>query len=147
MRVNHPKARLSRLFTLGLLMCALTSLVPNPGAARQTAKLGEYFDIRGRQTVTVNGTKLSITVLAVHDTRCPKNYHCYWPGNATVQLVVTKLPNAVPVSIEVNTHGGGKYPRERQVHGYIVRLVKLSPHRDMSRLIMLKDYRFTLVVQ
>ena len=146
-------ARVSRLLKTGLLMCGLVALAPIPGASQGTATLGKAFVLQGGQTVTVGGTKLSITVRAVRDTRCPKSNRlgglvaCPWAGNAMVRLVVAKLPNAALVSIEVNTHGRYEFPRDRRVHGYVIRLVKLTPHRDTRFRIKLQDYRVTLLVR
>lgn len=140
-------ARVSRLLKTGLLMFGLVALAPIPGASQETATLGKAFVLRAGQTVTVGGTKLSITVRAVRDTRCPKNAKCVWRGNAMVRLVVVMLPHGAPATVEVNTYGAANYLRERRVHGYVIRLVNLTPHPDTRIRIKLKDYRVTLLVR
>ena len=138
-------ARVSRLLKTGLLLCSLVALAPIPGASHETATLGKAFVLRVGQTVTVGGTKLSITVRAVRDTRCPKKARCYSMGNAMVRLVVVKLPHGAPANIEVVLFGSGN----RRVHGYVIRLVNLTPYPvSLYHIpIKLKDYRITLLVR
>ncbi len=41
----------------------------------------------------------------------------------------------------------GEYPRDRRVHGYVIRLVYLTPYPTTRIRIKLKDYRVTLLVR
>ena len=136
-------ARVSRLLRTGLLMFGLVALAPIPGASHETTTLGKAFVLRVGQTVTVGGTKLSITVRAIRDTRCPKNVRCSSLGYAMVRLVVIKMPHGAPATIEVILFGSGN----RRVHGYVIQLVYLTPYPIARIPIKLKDYRVTLLVR
>ena len=152
---SELRARVLRLLKAGLLMCTLALLVPMPATAQKTPTLGKAFVVAGGQTTAVSGTKLSITVNAVADSRCPKYVRCAWQGNARVRLAVVKLPSSVPIFTVLNTVGGANYPRERVVHGYVIRLMKLSPYPGTTKKssprkrgpMELKDRRVTLLVR
>ena len=104
-------------------------------------KLGEQFDLKLGQQVTVQNEGLTIKFKSVDkDSRCPKGYKCLWAGNAQVTIVVSQT------DITLNTHGGGRFPEQATYSNYTLRLITLTPYPELNQKINPQDYVAKLIV-
>ena len=62
------------------------------------------------------------------DSRCPSNVQCVWAGNAGVRFLFTRSGHQVDFIL--NTHGGPQFNSDTTVHGYEIKLLKLSPYPE-----------------
>ena len=122
----------------------LTSALAPPAATARDAALGQEFDIRVGQWVTIEGERLRVTFDRVaEDSRCPEGVQCVWAGNAKVMLRLSKARRRSS-TMTLNT---GTDPKQAAYRGYEVRLVKLEPYPKEKRRIRRRDYAATLVVE
>jgi len=120
----------------------LTSALAAPAA--KDAALGQEFDVRVGQWVTIEGERLRVTFDRVaEDSRCPEGVQCVWAGNAKVVLRLSKARRRSS-TMTLNT---GTDPKQAAYRGYEVRLVKLEPYPKEKRRIRRRDYAATLVVE
>jgi len=105
-------------------------------------KLGEQFYLKLDQQVTVQNEGLTIKFKSVdEDSRCPEGAKCAWKGNAKVTILVSQT------DIELNTHGGEKYPTQATYSNYTLRLITLTPYPILGQpKIDPKDYVAKLIV-
>ena len=123
---------------LPFLFIAASALTPPEDAA-----LGQEFEVRVGQRVTIEGERLRVTFDHVaEDSRCPEGVNCIWAGNAKVVLKLGKGRRRVS-TMTLNT---GVDPRQADYRGYEVKLVKLDPYPKEGKQISGKDYVATLVV-
>lgn len=88
---------------------------------------GEPFTLRVDQTVEVEGTGLSIRLLAVlDDSRCPADVTCVWAGDAVVAVEVALGGERRAYGLHVNP-GTATGPGEADVGAYRVVLLGLAP--------------------
>ena len=117
----------------------LTSALAPP----ENVTLGQEFDVRVGQWVTIEGERLRVTFNRVaEDSRCPEGVNCIWAGNAKVVLWLSKGRRRSSTMM-LNT---GTDPKEAAYRGYEVKLVKLDPYPKEKRRIRRRDYVATLVV-
>lgn len=116
---------------------------PVQAASPRSVTLGQSFDIRVGETVTVAGEPLTVRFDAVpSDSRCPTGVSCIWSGNAEVVVTLTQTGSTAG-TFTLNTHID---PRTATYLGYQVELIGLAPYPG-SRPIRTSDYRATLVVR
>lgn len=117
-----------------------------PGSVKPTIEerrvpLGEPFELEPNERVGVEGSDLRLSFLTVEgDSRCPSDAQCPHAGDAIVQLAVSSLD----VQTTVGLHVAG--PRSREVDGYLLELVELSPEPASGEDIEHDDYELTLRV-
>lgn len=101
-------------------------------------KLGEQFDLKVGQQVTVQSAGLTIKFKAVDgDSRCPEGVMCFWAGDAKVIIVVSQ--NEIALSATLNQN-------QATYSGFSFRLVNLSPYPKIDQRINPQDYVAKLVV-
>jgi hypothetical protein len=101
-------------------------------------KLGEQFDLKLGQQVTVQNEGLTIKFKAVdNDSRCPEGAKCVWVGNAKVAIVVSQT------DITLNTYSD---PKQVTYSNYTLRLISLSPYPKLYQPINPQDYVAKLIV-
>ena len=121
----------------------LTSALAPPAAPAKDAALGQEFDVRVGQWVTIEGERLRVTFDRVaEDSRCPEGVQCVWAGNAKVVLRLSKARKRAS-TLSLNT---GLDPKQGAYRGYEVKLVKLDPYPKEGKQIRRRDYVATLVV-
>lgn len=88
---------------------------------------GQPFTIRVDETVEIDGTGLSIRLLAVlEDSRCPVDVTCVWAGDAVVALEIALGEARRAYGLHTNP-GTATGPGEADVGGYRVVVVGLEP--------------------
>ena len=101
-------------------------------------KLGEQFDLKLGQQVTVQNEGLTIKFKTVdNDSRCSEGAECVWVGNARVTIVVSQT------DITLNTNSG---PKQATYSNYTLRLITLSPYPKLNQPINPQDYVAKLIV-
>ena len=101
-------------------------------------KLGEQFDLKLGQQVTVQNEGLTIKFKTVdNDSRCPEDAKCVWTGNARVIIVVSET------EIILNTNSD---PKQATYSSYTMRLITLSPYPKLNQKINPQDYVAKLIV-
>lgn len=101
-------------------------------------KLGEQFDLKLGQQVTVQNEGLTIKFKSVdNDSRCPKDVQCIGPGNAQVTIVVSQT------DITLNTFSD---PKQAVYSNYTLRLIALTPYPFLHEKIDPQYYVATLIV-
>ena len=89
-----------------------------------TQKLGEAFDLKIGQAVSIKDEQLTIQFVNVpSDSRCPKGAMCIWAGNALVQI---------KVSNNLDTLNTIANPSEMTSGVYTIRLLDLMPYPSID---------------
>ena len=132
----------SAIFSLLLVFTAALA-EPASGSASKEAALGEEFQIRIGQQVSIKreGLKVIFTSVA-EDSRCPEGVQCIWMGNGKIVLRLNKARRRANV-MRLNTTVD---PKQDDYLGYEVKLVSLSPYPKENMPIKRKQYVATLVV-
>jgi len=129
-----------KLAILSLLLVFTTALAQPASDVKQVA-LGQEFEIKVGEKVSVEGLKISFESVA-EDSRCPKDVKCVWAGNAKTVLKVSKMGKH-SASINLNT---GIEPKHILYAGYDIKLVSLNPYPKKDEKIKMGDYVATLVI-
>ena len=131
----------SAIFSLLFIFTA--ALAQPAGGVDKEAALGEEFEIRIGQQVSIKteGLKVSFTSVA-EDSRCPEGVQCVWAGNGKIVLRLSKLKRRAS-TMRLNTTID---PKQDDYRGYEVKLVSLNPSPKQNAPIKRKDYVATLVV-
>ncbi|RPI00994.1 MAG: hypothetical protein EHM64_16395 [Ignavibacteriae bacterium] len=97
--------------------CLKDSLV---STQQKTATLGESFDIKIGETVSIRNEQLNFQFVDVpEDSRCPLGLMCFWAGNAAVIIKIQDLSDTVNTSLE---------PKAVIHEPYTITLLQLSPY-------------------
>lgn len=97
--------------------CHFVSATP---ASQKNAKLGEIFELKVGESVTIADTGLSFQFDSVpEDSRCPQGPACIWAGNAVVVLKFKDGKASLNSYLE---------PREIIKDAYRISLLSLSPN-------------------
>ena len=101
-------------------------------------KLGEPFELRAGEKVSVGG-ELDLTFLGVpQDSRCPKGEQCITAGKARLRLQATPR-GAEPVAFELETESSSE-SGEMDIAGFRIILLNLSPFPVTGRPLLPGDY-------
>lgn len=131
----------SAIFSLILIFT--TALAQPATTVSKEAALGEEFEIRIGQQVSINREGLTVNFTQVaEDSRCPEGVTCVWAGNGKIVLRLSKARRRAGL-MRLNTTLD---PKQDEYRGYEVKLVSLSPHPKKNMPIRRKDYVATLVV-
>jgi hypothetical protein len=119
------------------------------GAASQgtvtSARVGENFDLRIGETVTIAGEPLIVSFdRVVEDSRCPTNTTCVWAGTAVVQLGL-RTSDSVRGTLNLQTLSDAS--REGVFQKYRLRLIQLAPTPTDSTPVPPEQYVLTLMVR
>jgi len=123
--------------SLGIAAYCLFSAGFHCGDATQV-KLGEAFELRGGEKVSVGGEVDVRFVSVVQDSRCPKGEQCITAGKAVVRLEVTPR-DGKPATVDLET-GARSESGESDVSGFRIVLLDLSPYPSAKRPIIFQDY-------
>lgn len=115
--------RLIRLTLLALFAASCVELYSPPSDYRLDHLPGTVV-LRVGDAVVADGVRFEFEAVS-HDSRCPIDAMCVWPGNAVVRLVAGPEEGDGPaVEVTLNT---GMEPRSVDVFGLRVRLTGLGP--------------------
>lgn len=107
----------------------LALMLSSCSQARQTARLGQRFEVPYQHTVTVDRA-LKITFAEYNNSRCPKGVECVSAGSATVKLrlMLTGRSHLRRTGTFTWTVIGSETkPSIVTFHGYNIRLLALQP--------------------
>ncbi len=95
----------------------------------------------------IQEARLTVSLLEVNDTRCPKNVRCVWAGHAIVTLQVAS-DGAAPETLIIGTQAPAdmQLPSEADYGKYRFSLVTLEPERASDETVPLSNYRATVQV-
>lgn len=86
------------------------------------AQVNRQVKVKINQQKTVAG-KLSIKVVSIEDSRCPRGTQCVWAGNAKVRIRVKNANGAAQV-FDLNTN---MQPENVRFAGYRISLTDVNP--------------------
>jgi hypothetical protein len=128
-------AKVSRLIGLiGIVGAAL--------AATAEPELGQPFEMRPAEVVTIQRVRITFDNVS-DDSRCPAGASCMWAGDAAAAFTLETPPSA---ALHRTLHTNGRFERETEYGGLVVRLEDVEPHPKEGATIRPDDYRATLVV-
>jgi hypothetical protein len=126
---------ISRSIAVVVMLAAAHGLAADP-------ELGRPFDVKPAQVVTIEG--LQITFEGVReDSRCPTGVQCAWAGDAAATFTLQKAPAA---ALQRTLHTSGRFERQAECEGFVVRLENIKPYPKEGATIAPDEYRATLVV-
>jgi len=101
-------------------------------------KLNEEFEIKYGESLKIENENLKIKFLSViSDSRCPEGAICKWAGNAEIKFQVNSE------EIILNTF---LKPNEKEVSGYLVKLLQVSPLPKENQQIRFQDYKCKIII-
>ena len=111
-------------------------------AAPAEPELGHPFEMRPAEVVTIQRVRITFDNVS-DDSRCPAGASCMWAGDAAAVFTLETPPSA---ALHCTLHTNGRFDRETEYGGLIVRLEGIKPHPREGATIRPDDYRATLVV-
>ena len=105
-------------------------------------ELGRPFDMKSAEVAKVEGLQITFEGVS-EDSRCPTGVQCMWAGDATATFRLEKPPAA---AVERTLHTNGRFERETEWQGFVLRLEDVKPHPKEGMTIAPDDYRATIVV-
>ena len=121
---------------------AVIALVVAAHAGAAEPELGQPFDMKPDEVVTIQGLRITFDGVA-GDSRCPSGAQCVWAGDAAVTVTLEKPPAAAQ---QRTLHTSGRFERQVTIDTLVVRLDDLKPYPKIGATIAPADYRATLVV-
>ena len=94
------------------------------------------------EVVTIEGLRITFEGVA-EDSRCPTGAQCVWAGDAAATFTLEKPPSAAR---HRTLHTNGRFERQTEVGGFVVRLEAVKPYPKEGVAISPDDYRATLIV-
>ena len=109
-----------------------------------TASLGQAFDIKVGQEVSISSHQLTLKFLSVsEDSRCPQGTICMWEGNGKVNIELTPTGQTSYV-VELNT--ARPLESEATYLTYKISLLDLQPYPSAGSTIQQSEYIATVRV-
>jgi hypothetical protein len=105
-------------------------------------ELGRPFDMKSAEVAKVEGLQITFEGVS-EDSRCPLGVQCMWAGDAAATFRLEKPPAA---AADCTLHTNGRFERETEWQGFVVRLEDVKPHPKEGMTIAADDYRATIVV-
>jgi hypothetical protein len=142
----HLKTTFWTLILICLAVSACQAGGKSSASESQPAVIGQPFQVRGGQTITLANANLSVRFTAVvQDSRCPKAVQCVWSGRAVIRLnLQSGSQPAADLDMALNLGQAGP---EMTYQGYRVTLQILDPYPEQAgQTIALGDYIATLVI-
>ena len=126
------------ILALSVLILLGCNLVSAPAAEQKNPSIGESFEMKIGESVTIRDEHLSFIFDSVpEDSRCPRGRVCIWAGNA---VVVLKFPDSME---SLNTYSE---PRGITKGIYKISLLSLAPYPGGAYPIPQGSYVAKLVV-
>jgi hypothetical protein len=120
---RNPRLKPAKMLMIALMTVLCLSLTP-AAYGSDAVPIGQEFVLKPGQTIAIKHTRINIMFDAVlKDNRCPIDLNCVWAGNAEVKLVLGR--KSKQTTAIVNT---GIDDRDVEFRGYLVQLLKLTPH-------------------
>ena len=108
------------------------------------ASLGQAFDIKVGQEVSISSQQLTLKFLSVsEDSRCPQGTICMWEGNGKVNIELTPTGQRSHV-VELNT--AMSLDSEATYLTYKISLLDLQPYPSAESTIQQSEYIATVRV-
>ena len=126
------------MFSRSIAMAVLVAV----GAAGTAPELGRPFDLKPAEVATIEGLQITFEGIG-EDSRCPAGTQCVWAGDAAAAFALQKPPAA---AVRRTLHTSGRFERQAEVEGFLVRLEDVKPYPKDGASIAPDDYRATLVV-
>jgi hypothetical protein len=109
----------------------------------EVIRLGQEFELKIDQEVTIEGEGLAVTFESVlEDSRCPEGVDCIWSGNAKIRIRSSKQKQT-PATIELNTDAG---PKSSSYLNYEIRLVRVKPSPKPNEAVRPQEYKAALII-
>jgi hypothetical protein len=130
------RSRPGAAFALGALSLFCSGA---QGGGSPEVKLGEPFELRAGEKVSIDGGELLLTFVVTQDSRCPKGEQCIVAGKARVSFEAAPRKGE-PVTFELETGGSASESSEMDVSGFRISLRGLDPYPVSGRPIPAQDY-------
>ena len=111
-------------------------------AAPAEPELGHAFEMRPAEVVTIQRVRITFENV-FDDSRCPAGATCIWAGDAAAAFTLERPPST---AMHRTLHTNGRFERETEYYGLVVRLEDIKPYPKEGATIRPDDYRATLVV-
>jgi hypothetical protein len=121
---------------------ALVLVIAGALAPATEPELGRPFDVKPSEVVTIQGLRITFEGVT-EDSRCPTGVQCMWAGDAAATFTLEKSPAA---ALQRTLHTNGRYERQAEISGLVVRLEDIKPYPKEGATIAHDDYRATVVV-
>ena len=105
-------------------------------------ELGRPFDLKPAEVVKLEGLQITFEGVS-EDSRCPTGVQCAWAGDAAATFTLQKAPAA---AIQRTLHTHGRFERQAECEGFVVRLDTIKPYPKQGATIAPDEYRATIVV-
>jgi hypothetical protein len=120
--------RIAAAGALLVVMACGPTLEPVEPVATHQVQAGDTVALGFGESAVVDG-ELRLTFTAVEgDSRCPTDVTCVWAGDAHIELRATRSGTPAE-TIELHT---GADPREAELAGYRIRLLRVEPAAQQS---------------
>lgn len=113
------------LLTILLASCA-------PKAAAQPISGPIVLKTTDKEKVVLTDTGLTIELVSLEDSRCPKNVICIVAGTAVVKLKVSAKGETADLTLEY-THELGPEKTSGKALGHTINVVNVEPYPDTSQ--------------
>jgi len=111
-------------------------------AAPAEPELGHAFEMRPAEVVTIQRVRITFENV-FDDSRCPAGATCIWAGDPAAAFTLERPPSTAQ---HRTLHTNGRFERESEYDGLVVRLEDIKPYPKEGATIRPDDYRATLVV-
>jgi len=92
-----------------------------------TLKVGEITEIKLREEANNTQYGLSLRVVSIDDSRCPKGVICVWEGNASVQLHLKTKKDEYNFTLDTN-RSRPNFNNEVTIEGFNYQLIDVLPY-------------------
>lgn len=113
------------------------------GAAIVSAQSSQEITARMNRDVKASRSKIKVRLVAVEDSRCPKDVDCIWAGNAKVTLKLTSSKGKSQ-TVEINSNLDAKSVK---FEGYEITLGDVSPYPASNIRIDPNGYTAKIVIK
>lgn len=113
------------------------------GAVAVSAQSTQEITARMNRDVKASRSKIKVKLMAVEDSRCPKDVDCVWAGNAKVTLKLTSSKGKTK-TVEINTNIDAK---SIKFEGYELSLGDVNPYPASNIRIDKNGYTAKVVIK
>jgi len=113
---------------------------------RETERYAETVEVALNEAKMLDNDRLGIRVTDIQDSRCPQDAQCAWPGDVTVELILSD-PSGVPEKTLLSLHATREGQEMASNQGYEIKLTDVQPEPAIEAPVTAADYRVTLDVR